>query len=111
MSKRRYIFTFSALESFWNITSTIEGDLESGIEEIKKNMRETLFKNSIETIPIALISALQLDTRLPPQFILLPIEIKRDIQQVLIDWDKGELVSKDCANELRAWLETTRRTP
>lgn len=110
MSKRRYIFTFAVLEGFVNIKSDIEGDLESGIEEIEKNMRETLFKNSIETIPIALISATQLDTVYPPDYVELPIMVRRSLEQVIRDARSGRVTPTMCYDDIERWLEANKRS-
>lgn len=112
MTTRRYLMCFAIAQgedfSFMNTTVTIEGDLEQGIAKVKQRAVNDLAKDGIYIAEPVLLSAIPLENVLPPQFVLLPIEVRRSVEQIVIDHRRGELSTDNCIRDIATWLETVK---
>lgn len=111
MSARRYLMTFAIPMEyglhFAEVKTNLEGDLESGIEKIKRQLSEDLTRDGLHSEFPVLVSCLQLDTKLPPQYVLLPIEIKRSLQQIVADvLGSGRPPHMQSVKDVRDWLDS-----
>lgn len=108
MTSRRYLMAFAVTDGnetkFVNVSADIEGDLETGIKRVKAEIVSNMKEWGVTTELPVLISAIQIDTLRPPEYVLLPIMVKRSIEQVVRDWRMGNSTIEPCYIELENWL-------
>lgn len=109
MTSRRYLMAFAVTDGsetkFMNVAADIEGDLETGIKRVKAEIVSNMNEWGVTTELPVLISAIQIDTLRPPEWVELPIMVKRTLQQIVIDYGRGEIPLPEHISDLRNWLD------
>lgn len=112
-STRRFMLAFAIATGegihHANVTANIDGDLEASIEEIKRRMAEDLARDGIKATAPVLTFALQLENKWPPQYVELPITVRRSIEQIVMDWRRNGHDETPAISEVEVWLESVAR--
>lgn len=109
MTARRYIFAFAMLVEgnlvYANVTHSIEGDLESGIKKLQGKIVSDMAAEGVNIELPVLLSAIQVDTLRPPEWVELPLNIRQTLEQIIIDHQEGISGPRfQYINEIDQWL-------
>lgn len=109
-SERRFLLAFAVSDksgdiSFLNVSTTVEGNLEPGIEAVKKRVIEDFRGEGVSISPPVLLSALELEQVRPPSYVELPIMVRRSLEQLVSDFDRYLPMHPQSMRDIANWLK------
>lgn len=114
MTTRRYLVCIATQSSdsgmvvFDNKVVNIEGDLEKGIEKFRDELQKALEEARIDTFRPTIVSLAPLDNIRPPSYVELPTTVRQSMEQLVIDYDKGNPAGVVDIRILKSWLKAIR---